>query len=346
MRKAYLTGIREIELREVPDPKIERGDDVRVRMHTIGVCGSDLHYYREGKIGVQVVEFPFAVGHECSGTVVEVGPDVANLRVGQRVAIDPLVVCGRCDQCLAGRENTCRNQKFLGCPGQIEGSMADYLVMPARCVFAIPDNVTFDQAVMVEPFAIGLWAQRLAGPTEGRKIAILGSGPIGLCVLQAVKAAGNCTVYATDLLDERVALARRTGADWGGNPDRQDVVAAIGEAEPDGLDLVFECAGKQETIDQAGLLLTPGGTLLVLGIPPESRLSFDMNYFRRRELRVQSVRRQNGCVEDAIEMVASGKVDLDPQITHHFTLAESQAAFDLVADYKDGVIKAMIHVED
>jgi L-iditol 2-dehydrogenase len=346
MKKAYLTGVRRIELRDVPEPKIERGDDVLVRIDTVGVCGSDLHYYREGQIGTQVAEFPFAIGHECAGTVTAAGPEVAHVSPGTRVAVDPLLTCGRCDQCRAGRENTCRNQRFLGCPGQIEGAMAEYLVMPAGCVLPIPDAVTFDRAVMVEPFAIGLWAQRLAGPTEGRRIAILGCGPIGLCVLQAVKAAGRCTVFATDLLDERVAKALATGADHGVNAARQDAVAAIEALVPLGVDLVFECAGQQETIDQAGRLLTPGGTVLILGIPPASRFAFNMDFYRRKELRVQNVRRQNACERDAIEMVAAGRVNLDPQVTHHFSLEESQEAFDLVADYRDGVIKAMIHVPD
>ncbi|HUS47443.1 MAG TPA: zinc-binding dehydrogenase, partial [Phycisphaerae bacterium] len=250
------------------------------------------------------------------------------------------------DQCLAGRENTCRNQKFLGCPGQIEGSMAELLVMPARSVVAIPDSMSFDQAVMVEPLSIGLWAQKLAGQTAGRTIAILGCGPIGLCVLQAVKAAGECTVYATDLLDERVALARVTGADWAANAGKVDVAAELAALAPDGVALVFECAGEQETIDQAGQILTPGGELLIIGIPPESRLSFDMNFYRRKELRVQNVRRQCGCVPDAIELIASGRANVDPQITHHFTLDQSQEAYDLVADYRDGVVKAMIRIDD
>lgn len=346
MKKAYLTGIRRIEIRDVPAPRVERADDVLIRLDTIGVCGSDLHYYRDGKIGVQVVKFPFAVGHECAGTVADAGTDAGELKPGTRVTVDPLVPCGGCDQCRAGRENTCRNQKFLGCPGQLEGSMAEFLLMPARSVFAIPDGMSFEQAVMVEPLTIGLWAQRLAVPTAGKKIAILGCGPIGLCVLQAVKAAGDCTVCATDLLDERVALARATGADRAANADKTDVVAELARLQPNGVDIVFECAGVQETIDQAGQILTPGGKLVIIGIPPESRLSFDMNYYRRKELSVQNVRRQRGCVRDAIEMIASGRVNVDAQITHRFTLARSQEAYDTVADYRDGVIKAMIRVSD
>jgi L-iditol 2-dehydrogenase len=342
MKKAYLAAIRKIELRNVADPKVSAPDDVLVGLKAIGVCGSDLHYYRDGRIGEQVVTFPFSVGHECAGTILQAGP-ASGRKVGQRVAIDPLVACGQCDQCLAGRENTCRSQKFLGCPGQLEGSTAELLVMPGRCALPIPDTMTFEQAVMSEPFAIGMWAAHLAGPTKGKKIAVLGCGPIGLCVIQALKAAGECTIFATDLLDSRVELARRTGAAWSGNAAKIDPVAEILKQAPNGVDVVVECVGLQDTIDQAGQLLTPGGKLVIVGIPPQHRLSMDMNFFRRRELSVQNVRRQNGCAQKALDLIASGKVSLDPQITHHFSLDQTQAAFDLVADYRDGVVKAMIN---
>ncbi len=344
MKAALLTDIRKIELRDVPPPCVAAADDVLIRVDTVGVCGSDLHYYRHGRIGVQVVQFPWIVGHECAGVVAAVGTGVTRVKVGDRVAVDPLVACGQCDQCRTGREHTCRRQQFLGCPGQLQGAMAELLVMPQRCCFPMPAGMTFDQAVACEPFAIGLWAVELAGPIVGRKIGVLGTGPIGLCVTAALKAAGACTIWATDLLDERVSLARRMGADWAANAAREDVVASISGAQPLGLDLVFECAGRQETLDQAMQLLAPGGAAIVVGIPEGDRLSFDMNYARRKELTLRNVRRQNDCTERAIRLVASGVVNLDPLVTHHFTLDQSQAAFDLVADYRDGVVKAMIHL--
>jgi L-iditol 2-dehydrogenase len=241
--------------------------------------------------------------------------------------------------------------------------------MPARCVLPIPDHMTFEQAVLAEPFAIALWAVKLAGPVAGKQVAVLGCGPIGLCVIQALRAAaagairpgksgqlpfsaaenGNCpdfpatTILGTDILQPRVELARRTGADWAANASECDARRAILDQAPRGVDLVFECAGMQETIDQAGKVLAPGGRLLLLGIPPASSLSFDMNDYRRKELSVQNVRRQNGCAREALDLIAGGKVTLDPQVTHHFPLDESQAAFDLVADYRDGVVKAVIH---
>jgi L-iditol 2-dehydrogenase len=343
MKAACLTGIRRVEVRETPDPKLIRPCDVRLRVNAVGVCGSDVHYYTAGRIGAQVVDYPFPIGHECAGTVLEAGPEVQGLRAGERVAIDPLVACGRCDQCRAGRKHTCREQKFLGSPGQLPGALVEFLVMPAECCYPIPDHMTMAEAVLVEPFSVGLYAVRLAALPPGAKIGILGSGPIGLCVLLAARASVNCAAYATDLVDDRLKVARVCGADWTGNPRRQDIVRAIGELEPLGLDAVFECAGQQETLDQAVDLLKPAGMLLIVGIPEVDRVSFIIGPFRRKELRVQNVRRQNQCMLPAIEMIA-GVVNATPLATHHFQLAETPAAFDLVAARRDGVVKAIIHV--
>ena len=347
MKAAFLTGIREIEIRDAPEPVLRRPEDVMVRIDAVGVCGSDIHYYAEGRIGSQVVRFPEVIGHECSGTVAAAGSAAGKLKIGQRVAIDPLLACGECDQCIAGRPHTCRRQKFLGCPGQATGALAEYLVMPAQCCYPVPASMSAAQAAMVEPLAVALHSLRLAPLNPGTRIAILGAGPIGLSVLLACRATQKdleSRVYVTDLIDDRVEAARQCGADWWGNPSHKDIRAAIGAHEPLGLDVVFECAGQQETLDQAAALLKPGGTLLIVGIPELDRVSFDPHLLRRHELEVKSVRRQNNCVAPAIELIASGAVSVDPLVTHRFPLAETKSAFDLVASYGGGVIKAIIEV--
>lgn len=344
MKAAFLTGLRQVEVREAPEPKVEREDDVLLRIEVVGVCGSDMHYYRTGRIGTQVVEFPWIVGHECSGEVLAVGEAVTNVRVGERVAVDPLLVCGECDQCRTGRAHTCRNQAFLGCPGQRPGALAERLVMPASCCYPVPAGLDAIRTTLLEPFAIGYYARTLAGDPAGRAFGVFGSGPIGLCVLQALRAGGAKTVHVTDIRDNRAELASRMGADWTGNPRKRDVVTEIAAREPLGLDAAFECAGEQETMDQAVELLKPGGTLLLVGIPEFDRASFAMDLLRRKELTITNVRRQNECVQAAMDLVATGKVDLDPMVTHEFDLADTQAAFDTVADYRDGVVKAIIHV--
>jgi len=344
MRAAFLTGIRQMEIRETSQPELSDPHSVLLRIGVVGVCGSDVHYYTAGRIGSLVVNYPEWTGHECGATVVAVGEQVKWLKVGQRVAVDPLIPCGHCDQCLSGREHTCRNQSFLACPGQGPGALAEYLVMPERSCYTIPEGMTMVQAALVEPLCVGLYAQRLAQMEPGAKIAILGAGPIGLCVLLASLAACDCTAYVTDLLDERLEVARRCGAKWTGNPKQTDVVRAIRELEPLGVDFVFECAGQQETLDQSVELLKPGGTVLMIGIPEVDRVSFSIHTLRRQEIRLQSVRRQNQCMAPAIELVSSGAIDVDQLVTHHFSFPETKKAFDLVADYRDGVVKAIVHV--
>ncbi len=344
MKAAFLTGLRTLEVREAPEPSLRDPRDALVRVGAVGVCGSDIHYYNTGRIGPAAVRFPFIIGHECAGTVVETGPAARRIRPGQRVAIDPLIACGECDQCRQHRAHTCRNQKFLGLPNQLNGSLVEYLVMPEECCHAIPDSMTLEQAVVVEPLSIGLYGQRMARLASGARIAILGAGPIGLCTLLACRVAADCTVYVTDVLPERLALASQLGAAWTGSPRAIDIAQSILRAEPQGVDCVFECAGEQETIDHAVELLKPSGELLIVGIPEADRVSFSVHTLRRKELTIRNVRRQNECMADAIEIVANGKVNVDPLVTHRFPLAETQAAFDLAAGYRDGVIKTLINI--
>lgn len=345
MKAIALTGIRQLETIQVDEPKIESPDQVLLHVDTIGVCGSDLHYYRTGRIGDQVVDFPFILGHECSATVLETGSDVETLEPGDRVALDPLIWCNQCDQCLSGRVHTCRNQAFLGCPGQHAGCLGELLVMPAASCFRIPESLTDNQAALVEPFSIGLYAQRLAEKDlTDKAVAILGSGPIGLSVMLACKAAGCRAVYMTDIRDYRVEHARKMNADFAANPQTTDIVAGILDKEPDGVDYSFECAGEQETVDQAVRITRPGGKILLVGIPEFDRISFEVSAVRRAEITLQPVRRQNECVQDAIDLVAAGKVDLDAMVTHEMDLDQTEQAYRILDDYSDGVIKAMVHV--
>ena len=342
MKVAYFTALRKLEIHDRPEPKVDRPDGVLLRIDRVGVCGSDVHYYVNGRIGDQLVEYPASLGHECSGTVVEVGSAVCGLAPGTRVAVDPAMVCGECDQCRAGRPNTCRRLQFMGCPGEAPGAVAEYRVVPADNCFPIPDSMTLEQAVLIEPLSVGLYAVRLGQLQPAARIAVFGCGPIGLSVLLCAKAQSPCTVHATDLLDERLDIARRCGADWTGNARQDDAIETIAELEPHGLDVVFECSGDPACVDRAQRLLTPGGTLVMVGIPPTPWVSFDVHQMRRMELTFINVRRQKDCVDPAVRLVGDGRVDVAPLLTHCFPLAEIRDAFELVADYRDGVIKAVL----
>ncbi len=178
---------------------------------------------------------------------------------------------------------------------------------------------------------------------RGAKVGILGAGPIGLSVLFAARAQGAGRIFVTDKIEARLAMARKAGADWGGNPATGDVVAAITRQEPAQLDVVFECCGQQEALDQGIEVLKPGGKLMIVGIPPTlDRVSFKIDALRRKELCLQNVRRQNHCVQPALDMIARRDFDVNVMLTHRFPFSQTQAAFDLVAGYEQGVVKAMI----
>ena len=345
MKSVQLTGIRQMTIAEVPEPTGPGPNEVLLRIHSVGICGSDVHYYETGRIGDQIVEYPYSVGHECAGDVVSVGNGVTGLQPGDRVVIDPAMPCLECDQCKAGRENTCRELRFLGCPGQAEGCLSELMVMPAHCCFKMPATMTYAQGVLCEPLAIGLYAVQQAKIKKGMDVAILGSGPIGLSCLVCAQAAGASGIYVTDKRDYRVKIAREHGATWAGNPDKEDIVSAINSAQPAGLDVVFECAGEQDTVHQAMDLLKPGGTLMLIGIPRVDDITFPIHRMRRNEISVVNVRRQNRCTHTTVEWVASGKIDADFMVTHTLALADVQKGFDLVADYQDGVIKAIVEME-
>jgi L-iditol 2-dehydrogenase len=346
MKAVVLTGIRRMEVVDVAKPRIERDTDVLLKIEAVGICGSDIHYYETGRIGSEVIEYPFIIGHECAATVEAVGSGVRSLGSGVRVVVEPAIICEICDQCKAGRKNTCRNLRFLGCPGQMPGCLCEYIVMPESCCLPIDDKITFSQAVLCEPLAIGMYAVRQAKMTEdGRQktdVAILGAGPIGLSCLLASKAEGVRNCFVTEKVEGRIEAAKKAGARWVGNPEKEDIVAAILKQKPEGLDVVFECAGQQETIDQAVELLKPGGKLMLIGIPRSERISLVIERIRRKEISIINVRRQNECTQTCIDWISSGKIKPDFMITHRFKLEQTPEAFDMVSGYRDGVIKAII----
>ncbi len=179
MKVAHFVGPKKLEIVDLPQPTLNEPDHVLLRIDRVGVCGSDVHYYSNGRIGRQVLTYPATLGHECAGTVVEVGAEVDGLQPGHRVAVDPAMACGTCDQCRAGRPNTCRHIQFMGCPGEAPGAVAEYRVVPAENCLPIPASMTLDEAALVEPLAIGLHAVRLGGVAPAERIAILARGPSG-----------------------------------------------------------------------------------------------------------------------------------------------------------------------
>jgi L-iditol 2-dehydrogenase len=345
MKAAFLTEIRRFEIRSIPEPEIIRDTDVLVRIQRVGVCGSDVHYYTTGRIGPQVIEFPFILGHEAAGVVERTGKGVTRVKAGQRIAVDPTAACGRCDQCRAGRENTCRDLLFLGCPKQLEGALREFVVLPETCCFPIAGRTTFEQAVLSEPLAIAVYSVERSRPPEGASAAVLGAGPIGMSVLHVLRTLPTGALYVTDKIESRLDFARSLNPRWAGRPDRPDAAAEILALEPLQLDVVYECSGDPEAFRQALRLLKPGGTLVMIGIPESDEIPFPIHELRRKEITLLNIRRQAGCTQKALDLLESRRIDMNAMATHAFPLEEVGAAFELAADYRDGVMKAMISLD-
>ena len=337
-----LTGIRQMEMKEIPEPVLVNPNDVKIRMSVVGICGSDIHYYTQGQIGSQIVEYPFTVGHEGAGVVVEIGPGVKRVKPGDPIAIEPAMPCWKCDQCLSGRHHTCRKLRFLGCPGQAEGCLMEYIVMPDESCFLLKGSLRTDHGAISEPMAIGVYSVKKSGGVEGKKIGILGYGPIGMSVMLAAKAERADSFYITDKIDQRLAIAKSEGATLTGNPLNGNVVGKILNKESLGLDIVFECCGQQEALDHAIEILKPGGKLVVVGIPEFENWIVNVEKTRRKEISLQFIRRQVDCVEPALSLMENGAIKIENIITHRFPFSKTKEAFDLVAGYSDGVMKAMI----
>jgi L-iditol 2-dehydrogenase len=342
MKAMMLTGIRGMEMKEVPEPVLVNPKDVKIKMSVVGVCGSDIHYYTQGQIGSQIVKYPFTIGHEGAGEVVETGPEVKRVKKGDLIAIEPAMPCWKCDQCLEGRHHTCRNLKFLGCPGQASGCLMEYLVLPEESCFPLNGKLTADHGSISEPLAIGVYAVKKSGGVKNLKIGILGYGPIGMSVMLAAKAAGADSFFVTEKIEPRLSIAKKEGAVYTGNPLTEDVVKSIYKMENLGMDVVFECCGQQDAFDQAIQILKPGGRLIGIGIPEFERWSMNVETTRRREISIQFIRRQVDCVENALEMMENGEINVSNMVTHRFPFHQTKDAFDLVTGYKDGVMKAMI----
>ncbi|NQT24414.1 alcohol dehydrogenase catalytic domain-containing protein [candidate division KSB1 bacterium] len=338
MKTAILTAPSMMRVMDIENPRLTKPADVLIRIDYAGICGSDLHYFRTGRIGDQLVEFPFVMGHECVGTIREIGKDVTFVKIGDRVAVEPAVSCGVCDQCRIGRSNTCRHLKFLGCPGQLSGAMAEFLIMPESSCFPLPEELPLKEAVFVEPMSIALYAWQFLKGLDVRSIGILGAGPIGLSVLLAAQERKDVRSYVTDKIDARLQVAQNLGAYWTVNPDKSEIVQNT-EFE---LDAVFECCGQSEALNHAAKLLKPGGHLVIVGIPEVDDILWDLHLHRRKEITIHNVRRQNECIEEAVHFCANHVDEIGPLVTHSFLIEDVQKAFDMTAGYWDGVVKAVI----
>lgn len=333
----------DMRLEEIAMPQLSP-DDALVKVKSVGVCGSDVHYYRNGRIGSFIVKDPLILGHECSGEVVSVGPDVKNVKPGDRVVMEPGIPCRKCWYCKNGRYNMCPDIVFMATPPH-HGSMVEYMAWPADFLFKMPDSMSFQEGALVEPFAVGLFSTRRSGLYPSASVAILGAGPIGLSALEAVKAMGAGQVISIDVIPNRLELARQMGATHVINAKEKNAGQAVKElTNGEGAHFVFETAGSDMTIQQTVEIARDGGTVVLLGLPPQLEIKMPIVESVIREVNFVTSFRYCNIFEEAITLMAHGKVNLKPLLTHEFAFKDTLEAFDVSEHQKDSAVKVMINI--
>lgn len=345
MKTLRLHAPRDLRSSDEPVPA-PGGNEVLLKIGSVGVCASDVHYYEEGAIGDAVVEEPLVLGHEAGGVVAALGPNVTSLKPGDTVAIEPGDPCGACPVCRQGLINLCPYVRFFGTP-PTDGALRQYVAWPADLCVPVPAAMTVDEAAMTEPMAVGIYAVDLAAMQGGETVAVLGAGAIGLSVLQAARVAGASRIWVVEPIASRAQMALAMGADAALTGDPATAIEEIrdqtGQA---GVNAVFECAGTNDAVRQAVRLATYDGLVVVAGIPYPDEVSFAASAARRKNLTLKFVRRSRNALKRAIQWASEGKIDLKSYVTHRFPLREAAQAIELARDRADGVIRAVITLDD
>ena len=341
MRALVLEQQRELSLRDIDLPQTVGPDDVKIKIHTVGICGSDVHYYTHGKIGQFVVKAPMVLGHEAAGTIVEAGKNVKYLKPGDRVCMEPGVPDPNSKASRLGMYNVDPAVTFWATP-PIHGVLTPYVIHPANYTFKLPDNVSFAEGAMVEPFAVGMQAATKAKITPGDTAVVLGAGPIGTMVALAALAGGCARVIVADLAQPKLDIAARYQGVIPVNIREKNLVVEVKRLTDDwGADVVFECSGSPKAWETIADLPRPSGCIVVVGLPVEP-VAFDVASLSVKELRIESVFRYAHQDERAIALMASGKVDLKPLITETFPFEKSIPAFERAAEGRPADVKLQI----
>jgi L-iditol 2-dehydrogenase len=344
MQSAQLVAPRRIELRRMADPRDPGPGEVTVRVRAVGICGSDMHYYLEGGCAGSPARYPSVLGHEPAGEVIAVGSGVESASVGSRVAIEPAITCGGCEFCRRGRHNLCENVVFMG-GLQAPGLMRELATIPAGNVVPIPDALSFAAATVVEPLAVILHALELTHLEAGEAVAVMGAGPIGLLSAAVARMAGAGRVIIADRITARLALARELGADLTVDITRESVVEAILDSTGGrGAHLILDAAGKPDSLNPALRALRPGGRIVLIGIPSDALTEVDLHTAMHREATLYVLKRSNRNDHAAIHLIESGQIAAEKLVTHRFALDRADRAFATVAEYADGVAKAVVEL--
>lgn len=349
MLAARLYGARDLRLDTISEPPPPAPGEVTIRVTAVGICGSDLHTYLDGRIGSTTVEAPLVIGHEFGGQVIAVGADARDgmdnpLRVGQRVAVDPATPCQRCEMCKAGHPNLCHRLHFCGLWPD-DGALQEQMNCAGHTCFPVPDSITDAGAAMLEPLGVALHAVDLGKLQVARSVAILGCGPIGLLILRLARLSGADPIFAFDCYPWRAEKAKAWGATDAWTLEAGDSVAIVrAQTAGRGVDVVFEAAWADHSIAQAVEMARLGGRVILVGIPSDDQMMLKHSTARRKGLTIKMSRRMKHTYPRAIHLATAQGLDLDDLVSHHFPLMEAPRAFEKNAAYEPGVLKIMIDI--
>jgi len=333
VKKAYLTEIGKMEVKEEPVPEIGK-NEVLVKVKYAGICGSDLHYYRNGGLGSFKKELPLSLGHEISG-VIEDPNDIPGVQKGDRVAIEPRLHCGYCYFCRSGRENLCMNRRFIG--ADLPGGMAEYINVHATQIVKLHDKMSLKAGVMLEPMTIAMHAIDRANPELGAKVAVIGQGTIGILIAKLSNYYGSEILWVADKDKDRTTRGMmHTGAQYGLDD------AWTGKKSDRFASVVYEAVGKQETIDRAFEYARSGAKVVLVGIPEVDYIQYNPHLMRIKELDVINVRNSNVPLQDAMFFYLARGIDIESLVTHEFEIDRVNDAFAVASSYNMGNIKTVL----
>ncbi len=344
MRAAVLHpgGGLEIVDRKAPSPG---PGQVLVAPHSVGICGSDLHYYKDGRIGDWRIRQPHVLGHEFAGVVTSLGPEVEGVAVGDRIAIEPIIPCAACDPCRRDIYNLCSNLRFTGSP-HTDGALQERVAVRAEAAHPLPDGMPFTLGALVEPTSIAVHAVRRSGLRPGDSVMIVGAGPIGLLILAVARAYGPGAVYCTDLNQGRLELAAHLGATGALNVGGLTPGEILERTDPLGFDIAFEAVGTPGTLETTMRLARPGGRVVAVGVNIAERIPVNLMLVQSKETTVIPIYLGRDAFPEAIDLLASGRVDGAPLISHRFPLEQAAEAMDTSLDAGSGAVKVMIELPE
>lgn len=343
MKVAIMKEVGQMGFCEKSIPKV-KDDEVLVKIEYVGVCGSDLHYYEHGRISNYIVETPFVLGHEASGVVVEVGDNVNNLKIGDKVALEPGKTCGHCEFCKSGKYNLCPEVIFFATP-PVDGVFQEYVAHEADLCFKLPENVTTMEGALIEPLAVGFHAANQADAHIGQTAVVFGAGCIGLLTMMSLKAKGATKVYVVDIMNNRLDKALDLGATGIINGKQQNVEeVAMKLTGGKGFDIVIETAGTEITTSQAIKISKKGATVVLVGYSQSGMMNLPMSIALDKELILKTVFRYRHIYPMAIEAVASGKIELNNIVTDIFEFDDIQNAMDKSIEQKEIIVKSVIKI--